>query len=41
MTVTSGTRIIPQGLRPLYEKLREAAGRTAFPTESSAPGFCN
>jgi len=41
MTVTSGTRIIPQGLRPLYEKLREAAGRTAFPTESNAPGFCN
>ena len=24
MTVISGTRIIPQGLRPLYEKLREA-----------------
>jgi len=41
MTVTSGTRIIPQGLRPLYEKLREAADRTAFPAESSAPGLCN
>src|SRR5260370_32681925 len=41
MTVTSGTRIIPQGLRPLYENLREAAGRTAFPPESNAPGFCN
>jgi len=36
MTVISGTRIIPQGLRPLYEKLREAAGRTAFPADSSA-----
>jgi ATP adenylyltransferase len=33
MTVTSGTRIIPQGLRPLYDKLREATERTAFPTE--------
>jgi ATP adenylyltransferase len=36
MTVTGGTRIIPQGLRPLYEKLREATAHTAFPTDSSA-----
>jgi ATP adenylyltransferase len=32
MTVTAGTRIIPQGLRPLYDKLRDAAERIPFPT---------
>jgi ATP adenylyltransferase len=37
MTVTGGVRIIPQGLRPLYDKLREATERTAFPTDDSAP----
>jgi ATP adenylyltransferase len=31
MTVTGGTRIIPQGLRPLYDKLRAAAEHIAFP----------
>jgi ATP adenylyltransferase len=31
MTVTGGVRIIPQGLGPLYEKLREATTRIAFP----------
>jgi hypothetical protein len=36
MTVTSGTRIFPQGLGPLYEKLREATGRTEFPADDSA-----
>jgi ATP adenylyltransferase len=41
MTVTSGTRIIPQGLRPLYEKLREATARTAFPTDNSASSLWN
>jgi ATP adenylyltransferase len=30
MTVLSGTRIIPEGLRPLYEKLRAAAERIPF-----------
>jgi ATP adenylyltransferase len=33
MTVTGGARIIPQGLRPLYDKLRDATERTPFPTD--------
>jgi ATP adenylyltransferase len=37
MTVTSGARIIPQGLRPLYDKLREATQRIAFPADSNTP----
>ena len=37
MTVTGGARIIPQGLRPLYDKLREAADRIAFPIEPGLP----
>lgn len=28
MTVTGGTRIIPEGLGPLYERLREAAAKS-------------
>jgi hypothetical protein len=30
MTVLGGTRIIPMGLTPLYEKLRAAAERISF-----------
>jgi len=30
MTVLGGTRIIPMGLVPLYEKLRAATERIAF-----------
>jgi ATP adenylyltransferase len=36
MTVTSGTRIIPQGLRPLYDKLRQATERITFPASLPA-----
>ncbi len=37
MTVLGGTRIIPEGLRPLYERLRDAVARVPFPEDGSSP----
>jgi ATP adenylyltransferase len=37
MTVLGGTRIIPEGLKPLYDRLREAVDRVAYPETESGP----